>query len=410
MPIFNMVGGGGGKGATLVVTAPAGVNVIVSNGDKTKSTVANDSGIATVKGLETGAWTVTISNESQTASKTIAITTDYDIVMAFFAATITVTYPKGSTCTCTDGTTALTASDTTGSYTFTVPNTGIWTVSCTDGENSASNTVEITNESSTVTMTLGYAFAYTYTGDNSFSGDASGDWELKLTTGGTLTVTDPGACNGLIDIYILGGGGGGSNSNGSYNNGTALSYYGGGGGGGGYTTNIVDGSIQLAENSTLTATIGAGGSAGSAGGSSSVMIDGTTYTAAGGSAGSSRNGGKGGSGGGGGGVYASAGGAGGTNGGNGSGCTNSAYNISSSGGNGQGTSTLPFGKTNTIPYGAGGGGGGAYYSANNAHGSKGANGGSTANQGMGGKGKTYSISDATAGGSGIIIIRNHRVS
>lgn len=162
MPIFNMISGGGGTGGTLTVTAPANTTVTISNGDKTKSKTSDANGTAIFKGLETGTWTVTITNSTQTTTKTVDITADYAMTIAFFAATIAVTYPEGSTCTCTDGSTTFTAPDTTGSYTFTVPNTGTWTVSCTDGTDATSNSVSITEDGVSVSVTLTYFDGYLF--------------------------------------------------------------------------------------------------------------------------------------------------------------------------------------------------------------------------------------------------------
>lgn len=70
---------------------------------------------------------------------------------------IVVTYPAGSTCTATDGTTTLTAPDTSGSWVCKVPNAGTWTVSCTDGTNTASAAVSITTEGQSESVALSYA-------------------------------------------------------------------------------------------------------------------------------------------------------------------------------------------------------------------------------------------------------------
>lgn len=51
-----------------------------------------------------------------------------------FKATIHITYPAGSTCTATDGTTTLTAPDTSGTWDCVVPNAGTWTIKFVDGE------------------------------------------------------------------------------------------------------------------------------------------------------------------------------------------------------------------------------------------------------------------------------------
>ena len=154
--IFNMVGGGGGSGATLVVSSPVNVSVTVSKDDKSYTKNSGSFGSTTFKGLATGTWTVTISGNGQTATKTIGITADYAITITFFSATINVTYPARSTCTATDGTTTLTAPDTSGTWVCVVPNAGTWIVSCTDGTQTASQTVSITAEGQTKSVDLAY--------------------------------------------------------------------------------------------------------------------------------------------------------------------------------------------------------------------------------------------------------------
>lgn len=65
-------------------------------------------------------------------------------------AIINVTYPEGSACTCTNGTKMLFAKDTSGKYTFVIPEAGTWTVNCFDGAdydsstNKKSESIEIT--------------------------------------------------------------------------------------------------------------------------------------------------------------------------------------------------------------------------------------------------------------------------
>ena len=61
-------------------------------------------------------------------------------------AIIAVTYPAGSTCTCTNGTKTLTTKDTSGKVLFNVPSAGTWVVSCTNGTKTASKSVSITAE------------------------------------------------------------------------------------------------------------------------------------------------------------------------------------------------------------------------------------------------------------------------
>lgn len=58
-------------------------------------------------------------------------------------AVITVTYPEGSTCTCTKGEVVLTLTDTSGQGFFLIPELGDWIVNCTDGTVSQSETVSV---------------------------------------------------------------------------------------------------------------------------------------------------------------------------------------------------------------------------------------------------------------------------
>lgn len=155
MAIGRVNTGGGGTGGSLTVTAPAGVTVKVSKDGKTYTKTTNSAGKATFNGLKTGTWTVTISNGGQTATQSVVVNADYAVTMAFFAATINITYPAGSTCTCSDGTTILTAPDTSGTWACVVGNTGTWTVTATDGDKTKSQTVNVTSETTyNVTITF----------------------------------------------------------------------------------------------------------------------------------------------------------------------------------------------------------------------------------------------------------------
>lgn len=149
-------GAGGISGGTLTVTAPAGVTVTVSKDGKTKTKTASADGVAVFRGLATGAWNVTITDGIQTATKEVTVTADYSTVMAFFSSTINVTYPAGSICSASDGTTTLTAPDTSGTWACIVPNTGTWTISCTDGTDSAYGSVSITADGQSKSVTLAY--------------------------------------------------------------------------------------------------------------------------------------------------------------------------------------------------------------------------------------------------------------
>lgn len=68
-----------------------------------------------------------------------------NVAGARLRAVIAVTYPEGSVCTCSDGTTTLTARDTSGNALFNVT-VGEWTVSCTYGSKTDSKSVVIDTE------------------------------------------------------------------------------------------------------------------------------------------------------------------------------------------------------------------------------------------------------------------------
>lgn len=69
-------------------------------------------------------------------------------------ASIVVTYPAGSTLTCTLGSKVLTAKDTSGKWVFGLPSTGNWVVKAVKDSKSKSATVEITAEGQVKTLTL----------------------------------------------------------------------------------------------------------------------------------------------------------------------------------------------------------------------------------------------------------------
>ena len=73
-------------------------------------------------------------------------------------ATINVTYPAGSICTCTLGTKVLRAKDTTGTWTFEVPKAGTWVVKAVsaDGSHTRQISVSITTKGETKGVTLAF--------------------------------------------------------------------------------------------------------------------------------------------------------------------------------------------------------------------------------------------------------------
>ncbi|MBQ0111658.1 MAG: hypothetical protein KBT03_00845 [Bacteroidales bacterium] len=102
------------------------------------------------------------SKPANTASKTsvAGTTTEYSGSYFYWSATIKVTYPVGSTLTCSLGETVYTASTDTGSYTFTVHQAGTWTVKIEKDGETAQTTVKITSDGEEKTVSLAFVKIY----------------------------------------------------------------------------------------------------------------------------------------------------------------------------------------------------------------------------------------------------------
>lgn len=122
-------------------------------------------------------------------------------------AIISVTYPEGSVCTCSNGSTTLTAKDTSGKAMFVIPAAGTWTVKAIKGSQSASKAVSITAEGQVATVTLAYFSATikvtypakskciiknssgTQVGSDTNTGTAAKTWTATVGATGTYTIT-----------------------------------------------------------------------------------------------------------------------------------------------------------------------------------------------------------------------------
>ena len=92
-------------------------------------------------------------------------------------AAISVTYPAGSVCTCTKGTKTYKAKNTSGLALFAVPEVGEWTVSCTDGTQTASATATVSAEGEAVNVKLAYNLRLFDNGDECT--DVTGGWTIS---------------------------------------------------------------------------------------------------------------------------------------------------------------------------------------------------------------------------------------
>lgn len=193
---------GGQAGATLTVTSSGAGTITVSNTSlgKSYSKSVTAGGSAVFKGLATGTWTVKLTDGSKTSTKTITITSDYSTSIAYFSATISITYPAKSTCVVKNSGGTTVASDTntgtsTKTWTATVNAKGTYTVTATATDGSGktkSATVSITADGQSASVTLTYELVLFNNGV--VSGYA---WDSSNNNG----YGDGKVSNGLIYLY-----------------------------------------------------------------------------------------------------------------------------------------------------------------------------------------------------------------
>ena len=209
---------GGQTGATLTVTSSGAGTITVSNTSlgKSYSKSVTAGGSAVFKGLATGTWTVKLSNGTQTSTKTIKITSDYSTSIAYFSATISITYPATSTCVVTNSGGQTVASDTntgtsTKTWTATVNATGTYTVTATlisDSSKTKSTTVSITADGQSESVTLIYSLLlYSQTGDwESYVGGYASNDQASVSESNNQLVfllkQNPYGENAVYDIQV----------------------------------------------------------------------------------------------------------------------------------------------------------------------------------------------------------------
>lgn len=200
VPLYGFGASGGSPNkSTIIVTAPTGSTVTCKMGSTTK-TASEKNGTWTFSSLDIGTWTITATKGSSIATQDVNITrlTVEYVTITYFSATINVTYPAGSTCTCSDGTTTLTAPNTSGSWTCIVYNAGTWTVTSTSGTETDSKAVTITTDGQSTSVELSYAlFLFK---PNAPSDIIAGEWEMPVnstvTAEAELTVKSVNNYNG----------------------------------------------------------------------------------------------------------------------------------------------------------------------------------------------------------------------
>lgn len=169
VPLYGFGASGGSPNkSTIIVTAPTGSTVTCKMGSTTK-TAPEKNGTWTFSGLDIGTWTITATKGSSIATQDVDITrlTVEYVTITYFSATINVTYPAGSTCTCSDGITTFTAPNTSGSWACIVYNAGTWTIAITDGEKHASTSIVVSTSGQVQSIELNYQIWLFKAGDTS---------------------------------------------------------------------------------------------------------------------------------------------------------------------------------------------------------------------------------------------------
>lgn len=164
--------------AKVTVTYPSGATlqlVNVTTGTITTATTTTGTytfnlsvgGTCYVKAIENGGDQRTAQSDNFTVSDGGSYSKTLVFPAVQFTATVGVTFPAGLTCSLTDGTTTLYSSGVSGTYNFTVPNTGIWTASASGCK---SESVSVTEKGKVYALRLRATVTVTITGSNNGNG------------------------------------------------------------------------------------------------------------------------------------------------------------------------------------------------------------------------------------------------
>ena len=193
----------------ITVTVPTsfiGTTLTMTGGE---TATVDSSCVAKFAASEAGTYTITgtnVSSKTYSADITVSESGATSVSLGFFSATIAVTYPEGSTCTCTDGVTTITASDTTGSYTFNLSDYGTYTVACTNGTETSNKQLTIDTDGQAETVRLAYVTIYgvsrelTSTSTAWTRTDASVNFTATASVGTSAGASDFDACYPWSDM------------------------------------------------------------------------------------------------------------------------------------------------------------------------------------------------------------------
>ena len=162
-----------GDDSDATITA-ANLQICKYTAGTTIKTATEKNGVWRFNGLDLGLWLIKAEKDDQTPAtqefeiKEFGV---YRTTIAFFAATIKITYPGGSTCTCSKDDRTYTAPDTSGTWDCVVDSAGDWTVTITaDGEEPVSEVVNISENGETKEIVLDYIYYFFKEGTGLASG------------------------------------------------------------------------------------------------------------------------------------------------------------------------------------------------------------------------------------------------
>ena len=154
--------------ATINITYPEGAKCVYTNGS-TVYEAPDTTGSWSITVLKIGTYTVTISDGvHEPVTRTITLNSNNkieNVTLEFFEATINATYPDGAKCVCTNGSIVYEAPDTTGSWSITVPVSGVWNVIATTPHNITTSTtivVDSDNRNEQVILEIPHESLYIY--------------------------------------------------------------------------------------------------------------------------------------------------------------------------------------------------------------------------------------------------------
>lgn len=186
-------GGGSKVEVSTSEVSLIGTTATLTDGTITLSAEFDAGGKATFTGVTmTGDLTLTATDGVDTITRTISIPYfgNYSVVVAFFSATVNVTFPfsSGATCILSDGVTTLNA--TASPMAFNVPNAGTWTATVTLDGVSKQDSATITTDGQTESITIEYG-----TINLTFDDDFRGQTVTCVNGGTTITKVAPSSGN-----------------------------------------------------------------------------------------------------------------------------------------------------------------------------------------------------------------------